>query len=106
MKKNQINVLELSGSIQKLWVYQWTLEWRRYSTKLYAEVIASFKAEKVCLKNVIGFASDGWNTMMGAWNSVASKFLEDFPSVMIQKCICHSLTLCAPVKNVKYFHAD
>ncbi|XP_008189191.1 uncharacterized protein LOC103311373 [Acyrthosiphon pisum] len=63
--------------------------------KLYTEVIKSFKDEKVCLKNVIGFASDGCNTMMGAWNSVASRFLEDFPGVMIQKCICHSLALCA-----------
>jgi len=63
--------------------------------KLYAEVIASFKDEKVNLNNVIGFASDGCNTMMGAYNSVASRFLEDFFGVMIQKCICHSLALCA-----------
>ncbi|KAF0750797.1 E3 SUMO-protein ligase KIAA1586-like [Aphis craccivora] len=33
--------------------------------KSYAEVNAFFKDEKVCLKNVIGFATDGCNTMMG-----------------------------------------
>lgn len=63
--------------------------------KLYAEVIASFKDEKVNLKNVIGFASDGCNTIMGAWNSVARRFLADFSGVMIQKCNWYSLALCA-----------
>lgn len=63
--------------------------------KLYAEVIASFKDEKANLDNVIGFASGGCNTMMGAYNSVAKRFLEDFSGVMIQKFICHSLALCA-----------
>jgi len=33
--------------------------------------------------------------MFGPWNLVASRFKEDFPGVMVQKCICHSLALCA-----------
>jgi len=46
------------------------------------------------LVNIIGFASDGCNTMFGPWNSVTSRFKEDFPEVIVQKCICHSLALC------------
>lgn len=63
--------------------------------KIYTEVINSFKKKSIPLQNIIGFASDGCNTMFGPWNSVASRFKEDFPGVMVQKCICHSLALCA-----------
>ncbi|KAE9528850.1 hypothetical protein AGLY_012425 [Aphis glycines] len=63
--------------------------------KLYVEVIASFKDKKVNLDKVIGFASDGCNTMMGAYNSLANRFLEDFSGVIIKKFICHFLALCA-----------
>lgn len=45
--------------------------------------------------NVIGFASDGCNTMMGMHNSVASRFRNTFPGIVIMKCVCHSLHLCA-----------
>lgn len=62
---------------------------------IYTEVINSFKSSSVPLTNIIGFASDGCNTMMGNWNSVSSNFKKDFPGVFIQKCICHSLALCA-----------
>lgn len=65
------------------------------ASKIYTEVINSFKNENVTLVNIIGFASDGCNTMFGHWNSVASRFKEDFPGAMLQKCICHSLALCA-----------
>lgn len=62
---------------------------------IYTEVIDSFKSENVPLNNIIGFASDGCNTMMGSWNSVSSNFKNDLPGIFIQKCICHSLALCA-----------
>lgn len=65
------------------------------ASKIYTEVINSFRNESIPLENIIGFASDGCNTMFGPWNSVASRFKEDFPGVMVQKCICHSLALCA-----------
>lgn len=63
--------------------------------KMYTEVINSFLTKNIPLNNIIGFASDGCNAMMGKWNSVASRFNNDFPGVIIQKCICHSLALCA-----------
>ncbi|KAL5238901.1 hypothetical protein ACI65C_006311 [Semiaphis heraclei] len=62
---------------------------------IYTEVINSFISENVPLNNIIGFASDGCNTMMGSWNSVSSNFKNDLPGIFIQKCICHSLALCA-----------
>lgn len=62
---------------------------------IYTEVINSFTSENVPLNNIIGFASDGCNTMMGSWNSVSSNFKNDLPGIFIQKCICHSLALCA-----------
>lgn len=65
------------------------------ANKIYTEVLNSFKKEDIPFENVIGFASDGCNAMMGRWNSVTSRFKEDFPGIIIQKCICHSLALCA-----------
>lgn len=47
------------------------------------------------LGNIIGFGSDGCNTMFGVKNSVVSRLKENFPGIIIQKCICHSLHLCA-----------
>lgn len=65
------------------------------AVRIYDEVINSLRKEGIPLENVTGFASDGCNTMMSQWNSVSSRFTEDFSGVMIQKCICHSLALCA-----------
>lgn len=62
---------------------------------IYSEVMKSFEIQNIPYNNIIGFASDGCNAMMGNWNSVASRFKSDFPGVFIQKCICHSLHLCA-----------
>lgn len=62
---------------------------------IYTEVVNSFRSSNVPLKNIIGFASDGCNTMMGSWNSVSSNFRGDLPGVFIQKCTCHSIALVA-----------
>ncbi|XP_008187418.1 uncharacterized protein LOC103310549 [Acyrthosiphon pisum] len=63
--------------------------------KIFDELIKAFNESKIPLNNIIGFASDGCNSMMGQWNSVSSRFNEHMPGVFIQKCICHSLHLCA-----------
>lgn len=63
--------------------------------KIYNEVLNSLKKDGIPLENVIDFASDGCNAMMGPWNSVSSRFKKDFPGIIIQKCICHSFALCA-----------
>lgn len=45
--------------------------------------------------NLIGFAADGTNTMMGSKHSLQSLLKADVPKIFIMKCICHSLALCA-----------
>lgn len=46
------------------------------------------------MNNIIGFSSDGCNTIMGEHNSSMSRFKESCPGIFISKCICHSLHLC------------
>ncbi|KYN30271.1 hypothetical protein ALC57_00266 [Trachymyrmex cornetzi] len=55
----------------------------------------SLESQDISFDNIMGFASDGCNTMMGSQNSVASRFMEKCPGIFIFKCICHSLHLCA-----------
>ena len=63
--------------------------------RLYQSMIDTFKIADVPLDNIIGFASDGCNVMFGAQNSVTSRIKEQLPGVILNKCICHSLHLCA-----------
>jgi len=44
---------------------------------------------------MIGYASNGANVMMGANNSVATRFINYIPNIFILKCICHSFHLSA-----------
>lgn len=60
---------------------------------LYKMLISAFTSHNVPLENIIGFGSDGCNTMMGAHNSVASRLRENFEGIVINKCVCHSLHL-------------
>lgn len=65
------------------------------SLNLYNIVKASFQEENIPLDNVLGFGSDGCNTMMGVEKSVSALFRMDCPGIVIMKCICHSINLCA-----------
>ncbi|CAH0730525.1 unnamed protein product, partial [Brenthis ino] len=62
---------------------------------IYKSIIRSFQDENVPTENIIGFASDGASVLMGQHNSVASRFISNNPGIIIIKCICHSLHLCA-----------
>lgn len=62
---------------------------------LYKTVINVLDNANIPHLNLIGFASDGCNTMMGANNSVVSRLKTVYPGIVILKCICHSLHLCA-----------
>lgn len=62
---------------------------------LFSTLSNSLESHDIPFENIIGFASDGCNTMMGGYNSVATRFLEKCPGIYIFKCICHSLHLCA-----------
>jgi hypothetical protein len=66
------------------------------SNGLYTLLIDFFNKHEIPYKsNMIGFAADGTNTMMGAHNSLQALIKRDIPNVFIMKCICHSLALCA-----------
>ena len=63
---------------------------------LYDSVVKVFVDNGIPYKeNMIGFASDGANVMMGAHNSLSSRLVTDVPNLFIMKCICHSFHLCA-----------
>lgn len=62
---------------------------------LFQCITISFEKYGLSIENVIGFGSDGCGTMMGANNSVASRFQSHCPGLEIVKCLCHSLHLCA-----------
>nr|XP_015839951.1 PREDICTED: uncharacterized protein LOC107398905 [Tribolium castaneum] len=62
---------------------------------LFIKIIESFNKRNIPTDNIIGFASDGCNVMMGMYNSVSSRFKEMCPGICIYKCVCHSLHICA-----------
>lgn len=63
---------------------------------LYDKVTAFFNLNKIPYKtNLIGFASDGANVMVGTKNSFSSRLISDIPHIFVMKCICHSFHLCA-----------
>ncbi|XP_071056480.1 uncharacterized protein [Onthophagus taurus] len=63
---------------------------------LYNNIIVFFKKIDVSLKdNLIGFAADGANVMMGQHLSVMSLFKKDITCLYVMKCICDLFHLCA-----------
>ncbi|MGH0170858.1 UNVERIFIED_CONTAM: hypothetical protein FKN15_059488 [Acipenser sinensis] len=47
------------------------------------------------IKQCIGLATDGCNTMCGRNNSVLTKFRQQNPNIVFIKCFCHSIQLCS-----------
>ncbi|KAL3199891.1 hypothetical protein MRX96_043720 [Rhipicephalus microplus] len=63
---------------------------------LFSSLKAVFTSTEIPYeRNLIGFAADGANVMMGAHHSVASMLQAQIPGIFILKCICHSSHLCA-----------
>ncbi|KAL3187612.1 hypothetical protein MRX96_025102 [Rhipicephalus microplus] len=63
---------------------------------LFSSLKAVFTSTEIPYeRNLIGFAADGANVMMGARHSVASMLQAQIPGIFILKCICHSFHLCA-----------
>lgn len=66
------------------------------SQNMYEVITNFFNNHQIPYKNnLIGFAFDGANAMMGVNNSLQTKLRSDVPSLFILKCVCHSLALCA-----------
>ncbi|XP_026736365.1 uncharacterized protein LOC113499954 [Trichoplusia ni] len=63
---------------------------------LFEHIVIFFRSNNIPYKdNLIGFASDGANVMMGRNNSVVTLLQNEIPNIFILKCACHSLHLCA-----------
>ncbi|KAL5246128.1 hypothetical protein ACI65C_013536 [Semiaphis heraclei] len=89
-----------SGKIEsKFWdlykVYDSKNPGNATAEKLFNSLMESLTLYGIPKCNVIGFGSDGCNTMMGENNSVASRMKIEFPGIFIMKCVCHSAHLCA-----------
>lgn len=70
--------------------------------KLYDHITTFFNENKIPYKdNMIGYAADGANTMMGNVNSLLTRFKSDIPHLYVMKCICHSFHLCASYACLK-----
>jgi hypothetical protein len=62
---------------------------------LFQLVTNSLTVKNITLDNLIGFGADGCNTMMGEFNSFASRLQSSCPGIKISKCISQSQHLCA-----------
>jgi hypothetical protein len=69
---------------------------------LYNKIVTFFNNNNIDYKNnLVGFAADGANVMMGQHNSVKALLLRDIPNLFILKCVCHSFALCASYAATK-----
>lgn len=62
---------------------------------LFQDLKRHFESNEIPLGNIIGYASDGANVMMGCNNSVRTRMEATIPSIFIMRCICHSAHLAA-----------
>jgi hypothetical protein len=65
------------------------------ANKLYNLFRQAFLEKKVPLDNITGFCSDTTNVMMGTRHSFATLLKAELPHVVIVKCSCHMIHLCA-----------
>ena len=66
------------------------------ASSLYEHIKSVFRDADIPYKeNMIGFAADGANVMMGVNNSLSTLLKQDIPNLFVMKCICHSFHLCA-----------
>ena len=60
------------------------------------QVIQEFlRGKELDIKQCIGLATDGCNTMCGRNNSVITKFCELCPNIIHIRCICRSIQFCS-----------
>lgn len=58
-------------------------------------MMSRLEKENIPIENVVGFASDTTNSMVGQYNSVFSHLKERLPHIACVKCSCHSIHLVA-----------
>lgn len=52
-------------------------------------------ADDLKIENMVGIGVDGASVMVDQYNSVATLFKKDLGDLVVVKCVCHSLHLCA-----------
>ncbi|XP_076049531.1 protein FAM200B-like [Oratosquilla oratoria] len=62
---------------------------------LYEGMLKTFEKHEIPVTQIIGFGADERSAMMGAHNSVESRFRNECPGLFVIKCVCHSAHLCA-----------
>lgn len=62
---------------------------------LYNALKECFISKEIPLENIVGFCSDTTNVMMGSNHSVSTLLKDSLPHVIIVKCSCHMIHLCA-----------
>ncbi|XP_053596147.1 uncharacterized protein LOC128668022 [Microplitis demolitor] len=62
---------------------------------VHEAIVNQLKEDGIKIENMIGIGVDGANVMVGKHNSVTAIFKRDLPDLIIVKCVCHSLHLCA-----------
>ena len=61
---------------------------------LFVAVESVFREDAIPFDNLLGFASDGANAMLGCHNSVKTKLVAKQPNLFVMYCICHVAALC------------
>lgn len=54
-----------------------------------------FNDNNIPVDNLVGFAADSASNIMGTHNSLVSRLRDVTPGVLVIKCVCHSVHLCA-----------
>ncbi|XP_050293630.1 zinc finger BED domain-containing protein 5-like [Anthonomus grandis grandis] len=63
---------------------------------LYNVIVDFFNEHVIPYKqNLVGFAADSANAMMGRNHSLKTLLIKDIPNLFVIKCVCHSFALCA-----------
>lgn len=69
---------------------------------IHTEIVKSLEQRNIPWKsNLIGYAADGANVMMGNNHSVNVLLKKDLPHLFSMKCICHACSLCASYAGEK-----
>ena len=67
---------------------------------LFEAIESAFEEDHIPFANMIGFASDGANAMMGSKNSVRTRLKAKQPNLFVIHCICH--VMCFPCLQTFY----
>ena len=65
------------------------------ASTIFITVQQDLEKHKIPMGNIIGYAANGANAMMGSHNNVQTRFEAINPHIFTMKCICHSAAICA-----------